>query len=76
MKNSSPQSQKHSSRPTSKRSPGSNGRVRKSSAEKRERKQTLEKLRLMVGGDENANQLELVHVSNILKCLESNLISF
>lgn len=38
------------------------GRVRKSSKEKRERAKTLEKLRDMVGSDENCTQLEVMQV--------------
>ena len=40
----------------------SSGRVRKSSKEKRERAKTLEKLRDMVGSDENCSQLEIMQV--------------
>lgn len=56
----SPQRQKRASRSSKKSQSG----VRKSSTEKRERQQTLEKLRQMVGSDENSSQLEIVQVRN------------
>jgi hypothetical protein len=52
--------QQRRSRSSTKKSPTKG--VRKSSAEKRERQQILEKLRRMVGVDENSSQLEIVQV--------------
>uniref|UniRef100_A0A914D4P2 BHLH domain-containing protein n=1 Tax=Acrobeloides nanus TaxID=290746 RepID=A0A914D4P2_9BILA len=52
----------------------SSGRVRKSSKEKRERAKTLEKLRDMVGSDENCSQLEIMqHVIDYIWHLQQTL---
>ena len=47
-------------------------RVRKSSKEKRERRSALERLRLMVGDDENTNQLEIMQANYRLFVANAN----
>ncbi|KAI6222450.1 Myc-type, basic helix-loop-helix (bHLH) domain-containing protein [Aphelenchoides fujianensis] len=50
------------------------GQVRKSSKEQRERAKTLEKLRRMVGSDENCSQLEVMqHVIDYIVHLRAKL---
>jgi hypothetical protein len=57
------ESPKHKRRSRSgKKSPTQRPAIRKSSTEKRERQQTLDKLRQMVGGDESCSQLEIMQV--------------
>lgn len=62
MKTSPVSKQKHRSRRSSSKNHSPKPAIRKSSAERRERQQTLNKLREMVGGDENSSQLEIMQV--------------